>query len=68
MVRTWRWRLIRVSDIVTTTCCVDVSFIFFTCRVLREVDGIKGEAMNLKEQMQMVKDDIKKVCKCLCFL
>lgn len=31
-------------------------------RVLREVEGIKIEAMSLKEQMQMVKDVIKGVC------
>eukprot|EP00794_Sanderia_malayensis_P016066 gene16066-17689_t len=30
-------------------------------RVLREVEGIKSEAVALKEQMKMVKDDIKKV-------
>ncbi|XP_065068416.1 conserved oligomeric Golgi complex subunit 7-like [Rhopilema esculentum] len=30
-------------------------------RVLREVEGIKIEAGNLKEQMQMVKDDIRRI-------
>ena len=36
-------------------------------RVLREVEGIKCEALNLKEQMQMVKDDIRRVCEILYF-
>ena len=31
-------------------------------RVLREVEAVRQEASFLKEQMQLVKEDIKKVC------
>ncbi len=32
------------------------------CRVLRDVEAVRQEATLLKEQMQIVKEDIKKVC------
>ena len=32
------------------------------CRVLRDIEAVRQEATLLKEQMQIVKEDIKRVC------
>ena len=37
-----------------------VVFIFF--RVLRDVEAVRQEALLLREQMLVVKEDIKRVC------
>ena len=34
----------------------------FPCRVLRDVEAVRQEASLLRDQMQIVKEDIKKVC------
>ena len=42
--------------------------IHFYCRVLRELEVIRQEATLLKEQMRLVKDDIKAVLSNKCCL
>ena len=46
-------------------CCFGVWYVYIVlldnCRVLRDVESVRQEATLLREQMQIVKEDIKKV-------
>lgn len=42
---------------------IDIRLILPCCRVLRDIEAVRQEATLLKEQMQIVKEDIKRVSK-----
>ena len=42
-----------------------LSRLFCCCRVLRDIEAVRQEATLLKEQMQIVKEDIKRVDLCV---
>ena len=44
---------------------VDLDLSRTACRVLRDIEAVRQEATLLKEQMQIVKEDIKRVDLCV---
>ena len=49
------------------TCNVYVNYAADTCRVMRELEAVKQEALMLQEQMKTIKYDIQKVLCVVCF-